>query len=350
MAKAHRVNFDDIKARADFHAVLTHYGLKLVGSGEQAKMLCPFHDDERPSCSVNLGKGLWHCFRGCGAGNVLDFVHRMETKDGATVSLRQAALKLAELSGVNLGDRKAVEGRREPRRASRAMDAVVSPPESQNGALERPEAPHAATPTEPKPNKPLGFALDLDPGHPYLLERGVPGIVIQPFGLGYCGKGIMAGRLCIPIHNASGELVAYAGRFVGDPADLPAGEEKYKLPKGFHKSLELFNLHRVKGCRHVVVVEGFFGALRLHSLRKPAVALMGSSMSDAQVKLLEEHCPELRHVTVMLDGDEAGRSAAEGVAVKLARHWWVRIVSLPDGGQPDTVELDVLEHLLGRIH
>jgi hypothetical protein len=44
----------------------------------------------------------------------------------------------------------------------------------------------------------LSFALDLDPGHPYLVERGVPGIVIMPFGLGYCGKGIMAGRLCIP--------------------------------------------------------------------------------------------------------------------------------------------------------
>src|SRR5215218_3476056 len=123
MAKAQRIDFEDLKARADFRAVLLHYRLALVGQGDQAKVLCPFHDDERPSCSVNLVKGLWHCFRGCGAGNVLDFVHRMETKDGATVSLRQAALKLAELSGVNLGDRKAVEGRREPRRASRAMDA-----------------------------------------------------------------------------------------------------------------------------------------------------------------------------------------------------------------------------------
>src|SRR5918995_1095178 len=180
-------------------------------------------------------------------------------------------------------------------------------PESRNGALERPETPHAATPTEPKPNKPLGFALDLDPGHPYLVARGVPGIVIQPFGLGYCGKGIMAGRLCIPIHNAEGELVAYAGRFVGDVADLPAGEEKYKLPKGFHKSLELFNLHRVKNCRHLVVVEGYFGTIRLHGLRVPSVALMGSSMSEAQVALLREHCPALRLVSVMLDGDEAGR-------------------------------------------
>jgi DNA primase len=159
----------------------------------------------------------------------------------------------------------------------------------------------------------------------------------------------MRGRVCIPIHNADGELVAYAGRWVGPEADLPEGEERYKLPKGFQKSLELFNLHRVKDCRHVVVVEGFFGALRLHSLRKPAVALMGSSLSEAQVALLRERCPELRHVTVMLDGDEGGRTAADDVAVKLARHWWVRIVGLPDGGQPDTVAVDELERLLGRV-
>ena len=49
MAKSHRINFDDLKARADFRTVLLHYGLTLVGSGDQAKVHCPFHDDERPS-------------------------------------------------------------------------------------------------------------------------------------------------------------------------------------------------------------------------------------------------------------------------------------------------------------
>jgi DNA primase len=273
----------------------------------------------------------------------------METKDGATTSLRQAAEKLATICSIPHGGRNGAERPREARREGSTKVKGGRPPEAHdgNGA---PGAPTALEEATQKPNKPLGFALDLDPGHPYLVERGVPGLMIQPFGLGYCGKGIMAGRLCIPIHNANGELVAYAGRWVGAEADLPAGEEKYKLPKGFHKSLELFNLHRVKACRHVIVVEGYFGALRLHSLRKPAVALMGSSMSDAQVTLLQEHCPDLRHVTVMLDGDEAGRSAAESVAVKLARHWWTRIVNLPDGSQPDTVELDALDQLLGRTH
>src|SRR5215204_7276212 len=114
MPKQHRVNFDDLKARADFRAVLLHYRINLVGQGEQAKVLCPFHDDERPSCSVNLTKGLWHCFSCHASGNVLDFVHRMETREGATVSLRQAGLRLSELSG--LATPMPVSGRPEPRR------------------------------------------------------------------------------------------------------------------------------------------------------------------------------------------------------------------------------------------
>jgi hypothetical protein len=35
MAGAHRINFDDLKARADFRAVLLHCGLTIVGSGDQ---------------------------------------------------------------------------------------------------------------------------------------------------------------------------------------------------------------------------------------------------------------------------------------------------------------------------
>jgi DNA primase len=202
--------------------------------------------------------------------------------------------------------------------------------------------------TTPPQNKPLGFRLTFEPDHPYLSTRGIAPELALRFGLGVCVYGGMTGRLCIPIENVEGKLVAYAGRWTGETADLPAGEEKYKLPKGFHKSLELFNLHRVKACRHLYVVEGYFGAIRLHGERVPAVALMGSSMSEAQVALLREHCPALRFVSVMLDGDEAGRNASEVVASRLAKHWWTRIVELPDGTQPDTVKLDVLEELIGR--
>jgi hypothetical protein len=55
--------------------------------------------------------------------------------------------------------------------------------------------------------------------------------MIAHFGVGYCQKGIMVGRMAILIHNEKGELVAYAGRRSGEP---PEGEGKYKLPMGFH--------------------------------------------------------------------------------------------------------------------
>src|SRR4030088_2774509 len=42
-------------------------------NGEQVSTLCPFHDDERASLSVNTEEGLWNCHAGCGAGTIVDF-------------------------------------------------------------------------------------------------------------------------------------------------------------------------------------------------------------------------------------------------------------------------------------
>jgi DNA primase len=347
MPKAHRVNFDDIKAQADFRLVLAHYGLHPRGQGEQAKVRCPFHDDQHASCSVNLTKGVWHCFACHAKGNVLEFVHRLEAEraQGSTVSLRDAGYKLAAICGVNLDHQHASHSRQEGHRATKRAKTVSAPSDSPNRAESVPERQEEASgeATRPTRNRPLGFALTLDAQHPYVAQRGISPELAATFGLGVSDQGSMVGRLCIPIHNAQAELVGYVGRFVGD---VPQGEEKYRLPKGFHKSLELFNVHRVAHCRHLVVVEGFFDAIRLHGLRLPAVSPMGTSMSAEQIALLREHCRALKAVTVMLDGDEAGRTASPAIAAALAAHFWVRIAQLPDGSEPDTLEETQLRQLL----
>jgi DNA primase len=353
MQPKHKIDFRDLKARADFRAVLAHYGLQTVGSGEQTRMRCPFHDDERPSCSVNLAEGVWNCHAGCGAGNVLDLVHRLEAKDGATVTLPMAARTLADICGIDLGDGNGPEPAKEGRRASSGANGTRTsadrPKASPGGptAAETTTADAGRAEAEPT-NKPLGFTLTLDPAHPYLKERQVPPELVRLFGLGGSNKDSMAGRVALPIHNVDGELVAYAGRWVRSSAELPDGEEKYKLPAGFHKGAELYNLHRVKGYRHLVLCEGYFSVIRLHGLKVPATALMGSSISEQQITLLREHCPRLRLITVMLDGDDAGRKAADLVSARLAKHWWVRIATLPDGAQPDTVPEAELLAALGR--
>ena len=42
-----------------------------------------------------------------------------------------------------------------------------------------------------RPNKPLGFELNLNPYHPYLKERGIPPEVIGAFGLVTMAAGLV---------------------------------------------------------------------------------------------------------------------------------------------------------------
>jgi len=56
----------DAEHEAILVAVLNHYQLRVPGYGERS-VKCFVHDEDNPSCSVNRGKGLWHC-HACGAG------------------------------------------------------------------------------------------------------------------------------------------------------------------------------------------------------------------------------------------------------------------------------------------
>ena len=86
-----------------------------------------------------------------------------------------------------------------------------------------------------------------------------------------------------------------------------------------------------------MVVEGFFDSMQVTDAGCPCVALMGSSMSDEQEKLLADH---FTAAWLMLDGDDAGRDAIRKIAPRLARKMFVRIVELPDGMQPDMMKTE----------
>jgi hypothetical protein len=45
MAANRRVDFADIKSRADFRAILAHYGIQPIGMKDQAKIRCPCGSD-----------------------------------------------------------------------------------------------------------------------------------------------------------------------------------------------------------------------------------------------------------------------------------------------------------------
>lgn len=170
----------------------------------------------------------------------------------------------------------------------------------------------------------------------------------------------MAGRICFPIHNASGELVAYAGRWASDETDGEGrflgrnGKEqpRYRLPSNFCKQLELYNWHRLRAsqgdtCKSVVIVEGFWSVLRLWSLGLPVVALMGRSISEAQIRLLHEG--GVRFVIILLDGDDEGRAAVTDCLPRLASSFFTRSIDLPDGSKPDDCDQQILFDLRNAL-
>lgn len=95
------IDFDAIRAEADFRPILRRYGLVMRSEGSGLVGSCPFHPDRIPSFRVSLEKQVFHCF-GCRAkGDVFDFVSKKEV-----TSIREAAELIAEwfrLSAVEDG-------------------------------------------------------------------------------------------------------------------------------------------------------------------------------------------------------------------------------------------------------
>lgn len=317
MAKTKFVDFRAVKAAITMEQLLGHYNIldQFKRTGDSLNGPCPIHKGSNPTqFRVSITKNIWNCFSDCEhGGNTLDFIAKMEK-----ISIHAAALKAIEWFDLDPEAMSASNGKTET--AEPTGSAPTTKPAARSASLPK------ATPESHVPNAPLKFRLDkLERSHPYLAEqRGLTPETIVDFGIGFCSKGMMADRIAIPIHNAKGEVVAYAGRFVGEP---PEGAPKYKLPPGFRKSQELFNLDRAaKESGPLVIVEGFFDAMKLHQHGcKRVVALMGSTMSAPQEELIRQHTSSQSQIIVMLDENEAGKAGREDIACRLAKFCFVRV-------------------------
>jgi DNA primase len=319
MSKTKFVDFKAVKAAITMEQLLQHYGIldQFKRGTDSLNGPCPIHKGSNPTqFRVSTTKNIWNCFSDCEhGGNALDFICKMEK-----CSIHAAALKAIEWFKLDPEAMTVSDDKAEP--AEPKTSAPAAKPAT------RPATTPKFTPESNVPNAPLKFRLDkLERSHPYLTEqRGLAPETIIDFGIGYCAKGMMADRIAIPIHNAKGEVVAYAGRFVGEP---PEGAPKYKLPPGFRKSQELYNLDRAAkqpADEPLVIVEGFFDAMKLHQHGcHKVVALMGSTLSSAQEELIRQHTTSQSHVIVMLDENDAGKAGREDIACRLSKFCFVRV-------------------------
>ena len=341
------VEYNRVREVLTFAEVLDHYEIDFPQGKTQIKIKCPFHPERTPSCSINVERGIFQCF-GCGAkGNVLEFVVLMEKGDPEDkADLHAGALKAIEIMGRSV-EEFAPRASKSAKRSKSRSDGRTA--QSRPSGRTRTKNTSKATPGEDneanlaRSNKPLDLELDLDPNHPFLEERGIDLATCEEFEVGYCASGMHNGRIAARIDNENGIKLAYIGRWATEP--VPEGVPRYKLPKNFHKSLVLYNMHRARafGKRHLVIVESLWSTMRLHNAEIPTVALLGHSMSPEQAELVKA-CG-FRFVTLLLDGDEPGRDAVPPILDVLTRHVYVRNLVLPDGEKPDTMP----EHRLNSL-
>jgi DNA primase len=353
-------DFKGLREVLDFRAILQHYEVELFEKpNNQVLAFCPLPNHvskdgkaRSPSFSANLERKIWQCFS-CGAsGNAIEFANYMEgfdPKNGA--DFRKVAL---QLDGLFNGGRMGGSVSAAQSAGSPALNASANKANHKNHANDQPDAcgddqaaspaPVAASTLPVVINPPLTFELkELDTAHAYLPSRGFTPETIARFGLGYCSRGLMKGRVVVPLKDSAGALIGYAGRIVDDEtinADCP----RYLLPssrdlKGerleFHKSLFLYGGYAIeKPVNDLIVVEGFTALWWLwqHGF-KHVVALMGSTCSNEQAALIIAHTKPKGRIWCFGDGDAAGIKCAKDTLALLAPARSVRLV-LVDGKQP----------------
>ena len=137
----------------------------------------------------------------------------------------------------------------------------------------------------------------------YFEGRLIPEASVKKFWLGYSEKQDM---VTIPVHSPDGMEVGFVGRSI-------EGKDFKNTPR-LPKAKVLFNLHRVKTSKKVYVVESSFDAIRLDQCGFPAVATLGSNVSNYQIDLLKKY---FNNICVIADNDEAGGNMKDKIVENL---------------------------------
>lgn len=329
----------EINAKVDLLAYVSQFAT-LKKRGREYVGLCPFHSEKTPSFSLNAEKGLWHCY-GCGkGGDLIKFVETMENVD-----FSGALELLAKRAGIELRESPGDRRRRSEREA--IFEANAAARSYFVASLKRSDAARAylerrGIKAETAERFSIGYAPDAWDGVTSALRNaGIDLALAERAGLirarpqGDGHYDFFRNRLMFPIHNLTGEVMAFGGRALGD--ETPKYINTPNTPaytKGKH--VYALDLARRSGAADgaLIVVEGYMDAVVLHqSGFDNAAASLGTAFTPEQAR-------ELRRVAANLylcfDGDTAGQAAtARSIDMLIDEGLSVEVVALPGGADPD---------------
>jgi DNA primase len=336
--------------------------VELVGSYVQLRRqgrnyvgLCPWHDDSRPSLQVNPERQSFKCWVCDYGGDVFSFVMRTEG-----LEFREALELLAERAGIQLRPAQSegpqpVDSTNEKRTLYRVMAWAEN--QFHRCLLESPEA---------------------EAGRVYLAERGLSQQTIENFRLGFAPNrwdwilerargsewsptilervGLLRrkeldggfydwfrGRVMFSIRDSRSRPVAFGGRVLPQLADDRSAKyiNSPETPL-FSKSRELYALdvarENFKSAGGAIVMEGYTDVLMAHQHGiNNCVAVLGTALGERHLQLL--HRSNADRITLVLDGDEAGRRRTNEILDALLalfekKEVNLQILTLPEGIDP----------------
>lgn len=354
-------------------------GWELRKSGGNYIARCPWHDDHRPSLTINPVRQTWRCWVCDIGGDVFSLVMR---RDG--LSFPEALRMLADRAGIRVetlpGTKQAAPGSPEDRETllkaaawaeERFFDALQAAPE---GEAARRYLSERNIDDASRQRFRIGYAPG---GWQWLLNQagraGFSPQVLEAAGLVVArnsGGGFydqFRDRLMFPIQDVQGRTIAFGGRIL--PGSDASGAKYINSPetKLFSKSRQLYGLAQARDAitrsRHCLVMEGYTDVVTARQLGvENAVAVLGVALTEPHVKILSRFA---ECVTLVLDGDTAGQKRADEVLeLFVGASLDVRVLTLPDGTDPAEYLLaegksafdqrvaaapDVIDHKLQRL-
>ena len=335
---------DRVREATDIVELVGAY-LSLRRQGRNLVGLCPWHDDSRPSLTVNPDRQTFRCWVCNIGGDVFSFAMKMER-----LEFPEALELLASRAGIELpklGRRSGDSGDRNDlykllewaaARFRQALESLPTAAEAREYVGSRGLSPEIVR----------GFSIGYAPDEWDWLTRqaadaGFPMRQLVAAGLaverrereGFYDR--FRNRLMFPIRDPSGRCIAFGGRALpGAPADTAKYINSPETPL-FSKSSTLYGLDSARdaiGKRHrAIVVEGYTDCLAARQAGiHEVVAVLGTALGERHARLLRRYTDR---IVLVLDGDAAGRRRADEILeVLLAEPIDLRIARLPSGVDP----------------
>ena len=333
---------DRVRDEADIVEIIGEF-VKLKRVGSSFRGPCPFHHGKHDNFSV-LPRGSYMCFV-CGEkGNVFTFVQKHLGLDFV-----EAVKWVGNKIGVEVREVTRAQEGPDPREQFWELNAAAAEFfrrqlwEDPAGAVARGYLEGRDLSREDAERFNLGFApRDGNLLREHLTTLGfaderqlAAGILVRREGSDDLRVRFRQ-RLMFPIYDLRDHVVGFGGRVIG------AGEPKYlnsAESEVFAKRRLLYGLNwakqSIRKAERVIVVEGYFDLIRLVLAGvDEVVAPLGTALTEQQGALLRKYT---KNVFLLYDSDIAGQKATFRAGDELLRNGVsVRVVSLPEGEDPDT--------------